>query len=63
MSAAFANSVYPVTPKGATLRVRINTIGVAPAAPPPDGEHDGNWFIKDDVRCADCGYYDPVIRH
>jgi len=61
MNTAFANSIYPVTPQGATLRVRINTIGLAADAPPPDGEHDGGWFIKDEVRCADCGYYDPVV--
>jgi len=61
MNTAFANSIYPVTPQGATLRVRINTIGVSATALLPDGEHDGSWFIADDVRCADCGYYDPVI--
>ncbi len=61
MNTAFANSIYPVTPQGATLRVRVNTIIIAPDAPPSYGDHDGGWFIKDEVRCADCGYYDPVI--
>ncbi len=59
MNTAFANSSYPVTPQGATLRVRINTIGIASEAPPPDGEHDGSWFIRDDVR-HEGGYYDPA---
>ena len=60
MNASFANSIYPVTPQGSTLRVRINTIGVTPTDPGPDGEHDGGWFLKDDVRCEGCGYYDPT---
>lgn len=59
MNTAFANSIYPVTPQGATLRVRINTIGIAAEAPPPDGAHDGGWFIRDDVR-HEGGYYDPA---
>jgi hypothetical protein len=61
MNASFANSVYPVTSQGAALRVRINTIGITPTDPGADGEHDGGWFVRDDVRCEDCGYYDPAI--
>jgi DNA-binding beta-propeller fold protein YncE len=58
MNANFAAAVYPVTPQGAGLRVRINHIGVTPANPGPDGQHDGGWWIQDEVRCEGCGYYD-----
>jgi streptogramin lyase len=61
MNTAFAQSIYPVTPRGATLRVRIDTIGIAATDPGPDGKHDGGWYIGGDVRCADCGYYDPAV--
>jgi len=61
MNEAFAKSIYPVTPQGAPLRVRIDTIGIAATDPGPDGEHDGGWHIGGDVRCSDCGYYDPAI--
>lgn len=60
MNANFANAVYPVTPEGSSLRVRINTIAVAPTNPGPDGQHDGGWWIQDEVRCEGCGYYDPA---
>ncbi|MCX6030049.1 MAG: 6-bladed beta-propeller [Chloroflexi bacterium] len=60
MNAAFANSIYPVTPQGATVRVRINTIGVTATHPGPDGAHDGSWYLTDDVRCDGCGYYDAA---
>ncbi|HOT91326.1 MAG TPA: CARDB domain-containing protein [Anaerolineae bacterium] len=60
MNTAFANSVYPVTPQGAPLRVRINTIGIAPAAPPPDGAHDGGWFVDADYRHGASSWYDPA---
>ena len=60
MNNAFAQAIYPVTPQGATLRVRIDTIGVTSSDPGPDGKHDGHWFLGDDVRCGDCGYYDPA---
>ena len=57
MNQNFAAAVYPVTPDGVPLRVRLNSFGVTPLAPPADGYHDGQWFIADDVRN---GYYDPV---
>jgi len=60
MNAAFANSIYAVTPQGATVRVRINTIGVVSTDPGPDGAHDGGWYLRDEVRCEGCGYYDPT---
>jgi len=60
MNDNFADSIYPATPQGAALRVRINTIGITSADPGPDGEHDGGWFIRDDVRCEGCGYWDPA---
>ena len=57
MNAAFANSIYPVTPQGMALRVRIDTIGVMPVNPEPDGQHDGGWYLQDDVRHGG-GYYE-----
>lgn len=60
MNGNFADAVYPATPQGSALRVRVNDIGIAPEAPDPDGQHDGGWFIWDDVRCEGCGYYDPA---
>ncbi|HSR34169.1 MAG TPA: CARDB domain-containing protein, partial [Anaerolineae bacterium] len=60
MNASFAGAIYPATPEGAALRVRINRIEVSPTDPPPDGAHDGDWFVKDEVRCVDCGYWDPA---
>ena len=59
MNANFARAIYPATPQGAALRVRINTIDVTPSDLGADGEHDGAWFIRDEVRCVDCGYWDP----
>ncbi len=59
MNASFADAIYPATPQGATLRVRINSINVTPSDLGADGEHDGGWFIRDEVRCVDCGYWDP----
>jgi hypothetical protein len=54
----FANSTYPVAPAGATLRVRVDLIGVSEVNPPGTG-HDGEWFIDADYRQAS-GWYDPV---
>jgi hypothetical protein len=59
MNANFAEAIFAATPQGATLRVRINTINVTPSDLGMDGEHDGAWFIRDEVRCVDCGYWDP----
>jgi hypothetical protein len=57
MNQALANSIYPVTPQGATERVRLNAILVA-AKPPDDGRaHDGTWFLEADVRDPDISYY------
>jgi len=60
MNERLAKAIYPATPQGSALRVRLNTIGVSPDGPPDDGEHDGRWLVRDDVRCPDCGYYDPA---
>jgi DNA-binding beta-propeller fold protein YncE len=60
MNANFANSIYPVAPQGATLRVRINTIGITPTDPGPDGERDGGWFVNADYRHGVSAWYDPV---
>ena len=58
MNAAFANSIYPVAPQGMPLRVRIDTIGIAPSDPGPDGAHDGGWYVRDEVRKE--SDYDPA---
>jgi hypothetical protein len=60
MNANFAEAIYPATPQGSALRVRINSINVTPSDLGADGEHDGGWFIRDEVRCVDCGYWDPA---
>ncbi len=59
MNWAFANSVYPTTPQGATERVRINSIEVTPTPPINEGASDGGWFVEADYRVVS-GYYDPV---
>ena len=60
MNDNFANSIYPVTPQGASLRIRINTIGVVSTDPGADGKHDGGWYLQDDVRHGASAWYDPV---
>ena len=55
----FANSIYPVTPQGATERVRINVIEVVSSASRWDGVNDGGWFVDADYRTYSDGY-DPV---
>jgi len=60
MNAAFAGSVYPLTPQGVPLRVRINTIGITSTNPGGDGAHDGGWYLADDVR-HEGGYYEPAL--
>jgi hypothetical protein len=60
MKASFANAIYPATPQGATLRVRINTISIASTPPELDGEHDGDLFTNTDVRVMDCDYFEPT---
>ena len=60
MNANFTNAVYPVTPEGSNLRVRINTIGITPTAPSPDGQHDGGWFVDADYRHGASAWYDPT---
>lgn len=60
MNANFASSTYPVTPDGASLRVRINKIEVISSNPGGDGEHDGGWFVDADYRHGASAYYDPA---
>jgi streptogramin lyase len=60
INSALTGSIYLATPEGSALRVRINTIAITATDPGPDGAHDGGWYIKDDVRCPSCGYYDPA---
>jgi hypothetical protein len=57
MNKALADSVYPVTPQGATVRVRINSIVITDTLPDDNRQHDGAWFIKDEVRNPDWSYY------
>jgi hypothetical protein len=54
-----AEAVYPATPQGATVRVRINTIEVTPTNPGYDYSHDGGWFVDADYRYGASAYYDP----
>ena len=56
-----AAAVYPTTPEGATVRVRIDTIQVAETNPEPDYHHDGGWFIDRDLRAGASAYYDPAV--
>jgi len=60
MNDRFAQSVYPVTPQGSALRVRINTIGITPTDPGSDGQHDGGWYVTADYRHGASAYYDPA---
>jgi hypothetical protein len=55
----FANSTYPDAPDGATVRVRIDQIGVSETNPVGVG-HDGGWFIDGDYRHGASGWYDPA---
>ena len=55
-----AAAVYPATPEGATVRVRIDTIQIAESNPEPDFHHDGGWFIDRDLRAGASAYYDPA---
>jgi hypothetical protein len=55
----FANSTYPVAPDGATVRVRIDQIGVSESNPAGVG-HDGEWFIEGDYRHGGSSWYDPA---
>jgi hypothetical protein len=57
MNKALADSVYPVTPQGATERVRIDRIVITTTLPSDNRQHDGAWFIKDEVRNPDWSYY------
>ena len=56
MNWAFANSIYAVTPQGATERVRINMIEVVNGASTWDGVNDGGWFVDADYRTYSGGY-------
>ncbi len=55
-----AAAVYPATPEGATVRVRIDTIAIRETNPEPDFHHDGGWFINVDLRKGASAYYDPA---
>ncbi len=59
MNSILAQSIYPVTPQGATERVRINTIAITASPPIHDGSHDGGWFVDADYRLVSGGY-DPA---
>ena len=55
-----AAAIYPVTPEGATVRVRIDKIEIAVSNPEPDYHPDGGWFVNDDYRHGASAYYDPA---
>lgn len=59
MNWALANAVYPLTPDGARLRVRLDVIAVSDEPPVVDRQHDGAWFIDSDYRTYSGGY-DPA---
>ena len=59
MNWVFANSIYPLTPGGATERVRINSIEVTPTPPVNDRASDGGWFVDADYRIVSA-WYDPM---
>ncbi len=56
-----AAAVYPATPDGATVRVRIDRIAIAETNPAPDYHHDGGWFIDVDLRKGASAYYDASV--
>ena len=59
MNWVFANSIYPLTPGGATERVRINSIEVTPTPPVNNRSSDGGWFVDADYRIVSA-WYDPT---
>ena len=59
MNWGLANAVYPLTPDGAAMRVRLDSIEVRQSPPPVDRRHDGYWFVDADYRTFSGGY-DPV---
>lgn len=59
MNWALENAIYPTTPDGARLRVRLDVIAVSDAPPIVDRQHDGYWFVDADYRTYSGGY-DPA---
>lgn len=55
MNDSLARSIYPVTPLGATERVRINAIDVR-TNELSDVTYDGSWFVNADYRVVSGGY-------
>ena len=60
MNANFAQSIYPATPQGAPLRVRIDFIKTAAANPGGSRQYDGGWFVDADYRHGASAYYEPA---
>lgn len=54
---ALADSIYPATPDGVGVRVRIDKIRIAWEQPHVDPGYDGGWFVKDDYRQASIYYH------
>lgn len=53
------NAIYPLTPQGARLHVRLDTILISDSPPTVDRQHDGYWFVDADYRLVSGGY-DPL---
>lgn len=60
INANLAAAIYPATPQGATVRVRIDQISIAASYPAADYQPDGGWFVNDDYRHGASAYYDPA---
>ena len=59
MNASLAASIYPLTPAGATERVRIGDIQVVSSPPWWNRATDGGWFVDADYRVVSA-WYDPA---
>lgn len=58
LNEALAESIYPATPNGVSVRVRIDKIRIAWEQPTVDLDYDGGWFVADDYRATSI-YYHP----
>lgn len=57
LNAALAAAVYPATPDGVDVRVRIDKIEVAWSRPLEDLGYDGMWFVDADYRATSDHYH------
>jgi hypothetical protein len=56
LNVALAEAVYPATPGGAAVQVRIDKIQVAWSRPADDVGYDGVWFVDSDYRATSDHY-------